>query len=99
MVAEMTLVLVGSVRLARAGAPDAKPADTATPRAGRLIYTDYVFPFEIAAVILLVAIVAAIALTLRARKDSRYQKPATDRRAARGACCAGAMPSGTHRDA
>jgi NADH-quinone oxidoreductase subunit J len=35
-----------------------------------------VFPFEIAAVVLLVAIVAAIALTLRARKDSRYQKPA-----------------------
>ena len=34
------------------------------------------FPFEIAAVVLLVAIVAAIALTLRARKDSRYQKPA-----------------------
>jgi NADH-quinone oxidoreductase subunit J len=35
-----------------------------------------VYPFEIAAVILLVAIVAAIALTLRRRKDSRYQDPA-----------------------
>ena len=42
---------------------------------GRLIYTDYVYPFEIAAVILLVAIVAAIALTLRGRKDSKYQNP------------------------
>lgn len=43
---------------------------------GRLIYTDYVYPFEIAAVILLVAIVAAIALTLRERKNTRFQNPA-----------------------
>ena len=42
---------------------------------GRLLYTQYVYPFEIAAVILLVAIVAAIALTLRRRKDSRYNNP------------------------
>ena len=42
---------------------------------GRLIYTDYVYAFEIAAVILLVAIVAAIALTLRRRKDTRRQDP------------------------
>ena len=41
-----------------------------------MLYTDYALPFEIAAVILLVAIVAAIALTLRARKDSKYQDPA-----------------------
>jgi len=40
---------------------------------GRLIYTDYVYPFELAAVLLLVAIVAAIALTLRRRKDSKSQ--------------------------
>jgi NADH-quinone oxidoreductase subunit J len=40
---------------------------------GRLIYTDYVYPFEIAAVILLVAMVAAIALTLRRRKDAKSQ--------------------------
>ena len=43
---------------------------------GRLIYTDYVYPFEIAAIILLVAIVAAIALTLRRRKDTKYQDAA-----------------------
>jgi NADH-quinone oxidoreductase subunit J len=36
-----------------------------------------VFPFEIAAVILLVAIISAIALTLRGRKHTRYQDPAT----------------------
>lgn len=43
---------------------------------GRLIYTEYAFPFEIAALILLVAIVAAIALTLRGRKDAKAQDPA-----------------------
>jgi NADH-quinone oxidoreductase subunit J len=43
---------------------------------GKLLYTDYLYPLEIAAVILLVAIVAAIALTLRARKDSKYVNPA-----------------------
>ncbi|MCG6975223.1 MAG: NADH-quinone oxidoreductase subunit J [Acidiferrobacterales bacterium] len=43
---------------------------------GMLIYTAYVYPFEIAAVILLVAIVAAITLTLRARrKHIKYQNP------------------------
>ena len=44
-----------------------------TKELGRLIYTDYVYPFEIAAVILLVAMVAAIALTLRRRKDTKSQ--------------------------
>jgi len=47
-----------------------------TKQLGRLIYTDYVYAFEIAAVILLVAIIAAIALTLRRRKDSKAQDPA-----------------------
>ena len=46
-----------------------------TKELGRLIYTEYVYPFEIAAVILLVAIVAAIALTLRRRKDTKFQNP------------------------
>jgi NADH-quinone oxidoreductase subunit J len=41
-----------------------------------LIYTNYVYPFEIAAVILLVAIIAAIALTLRHRKTTKYVDPA-----------------------
>ena len=40
-----------------------------------MLYTDYVYPFEIAAVILLVAIVAAIALTLRRRPETKYQNP------------------------
>lgn len=47
-----------------------------TRELGRLIYTQYAYAFEIAAVILLVAIVAAIALTMRRRKDTKYQDPA-----------------------
>ena len=47
-----------------------------TKELGRLIYTEYVYPFEIAAVILLVAIVSAIALTLRRRKETKYMDPA-----------------------
>ena len=43
---------------------------------GVLLYTQYLYPLEIAAVILLVAIIAAIALTLRQRKDSKYVNPA-----------------------
>lgn len=42
---------------------------------GKLIYGDYVYAFEVAGVILLVAIVAAVALTLRRRKDSKSQDP------------------------
>ncbi len=39
------------------------------------LYTDYLYPLEIAAVLLLVAIISAIALTLRRRKDVRGQNP------------------------
>ena len=53
------------------------PADYSnTKELGRVLYTQYVYAFEIAAVILLVAIIAAIALTLRRRKDSKAQDPA-----------------------
>ncbi|MBI2778594.1 MAG: NADH-quinone oxidoreductase subunit J [Gammaproteobacteria bacterium] len=44
-----------------------------TKELGRILYTVYVYPFEIAAAILLVAIVAAIALTLRRRPQTKYQ--------------------------
>ncbi len=56
--------------------PNEKPLSYSnTKELGRLIYTDYVYAFEIAAVVLLVAIIAAIALTLRQRKDARGQDP------------------------
>jgi NADH-quinone oxidoreductase subunit J len=78
MLAEMTVLLVGrQLRLEGTPAPLPKvEAYSNTKELGRVIYTQYVYPFEIAAVILLVAIVAAIALTLRRRKDSKYQDPA-----------------------
>ncbi|HWA13774.1 MAG TPA: NADH-quinone oxidoreductase subunit J [Burkholderiales bacterium] len=77
MVAEMTLILVGRYfDLEGMPIPEPRAADYSNTRElGMLIYTDYVYPFEIAAVILLVAIVAAIALTLRQRKDTRYLDP------------------------
>ena len=57
--------------------PRVMPADYSnTKELGRVLYTQYVYAFEIAAVILLVAIIAAIALTLRRRKDTKAQDPA-----------------------
>jgi NADH-quinone oxidoreductase subunit J len=53
------------------------PADYSnTLELGKVLYTDYIYPFEIAAIILLVAIVAAIALTMRERRQLlKTQKP------------------------
>ncbi len=65
----------------------AAPADPGagysnTKELGRVLYTDYLYPFELAAVVLLVAMIAAIALTLRKRKDNtKYQKPSDQVRA------------------
>jgi NADH-quinone oxidoreductase subunit J len=74
MVAEMVLVL-GS-RIWGTGELKPVPAGTSnTKQLGRILYTHYAYAFEIAAVVLLVAIIAAIALTLRKRKDSRRQDP------------------------
>ncbi len=54
----------------------AKPADYSnTQELGELLFTEYVYPFEIAGVILLVAIIAAITLTMRKRTVSKHQKP------------------------
>jgi len=69
---EMALLLVNATRGSGAAPAAAEPNTRAL---GRLIYVDYVYPFEIAAVILLVAIVAAIALTHRRRRETRYQNP------------------------
>ncbi|MEK0436038.1 MAG: hypothetical protein RL369_2087 [Pseudomonadota bacterium] len=46
-----------------------------TKALGKLIYTHYLYPFEIASIILLAAMVAAVALTLRRRKDRKYFDP------------------------
>jgi NADH-quinone oxidoreductase subunit J len=46
-----------------------------TRELGKLMYSEYLFPVEIAAVVLLVAMIAAIGLTLRGRKDSKAIDP------------------------
>ena len=70
---EMALVLIGSGVGGNEAPPEA--AGSNTKALGKLIYVDYVYPFEIAAVLLLVAIIAAIALTHRKRRDTKYQDP------------------------
>jgi NADH-quinone oxidoreductase subunit J len=74
---EMALVLIGGYIGPRAvSAPvAAAPGYSNTRALGLQIYTDYAYPFEIAAVVLLVAIVAAIALTHRRRRETKYQNP------------------------
>jgi NADH-quinone oxidoreductase subunit J len=76
VVAEMAFILWYRADLAGIPAPDALPRSYSnTKELGALLYTDYVYPFEIAAVVLLVAIVAAIALTLRQRKQTKFMDP------------------------
>ena len=74
MAAEMvTLLISKSFGLAVVARAVPAPGVSNVKELGRVLYTDYVLPFELAAVILLIAIVAAIALTLRSRKESKYQ--------------------------
>jgi NADH-quinone oxidoreductase subunit J len=81
MVFEMIAVLWNRIY---GGQPRQLPAGYSNTRElGRVLYTQYAYAFEIAAVILLVAIIAAIALTLRARKDSRHQAPSEQVKARR----------------
>lgn len=66
-------------------APTPNAADYSNTKAlGELLYTAYIYQFEIAAVILLVAIVAAIGLTLRKRPDTKSQDPAQQVRVKKG---------------
>ena len=75
MVVEMIAIIVRGFVETRASA-DPGPGYSNAKALGRLLYTDYAYPFELAAVLLLVAIIVAIALTLRKRKDTKYQDPA-----------------------
>ena len=75
LIVQMILVLGGETFGLNPPAP--KPAGYSnTKELGLLLYTEYVYPFELAAVILLVAIVAAIALTLRRRAGVKWVDPA-----------------------
>jgi len=72
---EMILVVSHALRRS-SGLVDPGQGHSNTRELGRVLYTDYVYPFELAAVVLLVAIVAAIALTMRSRrKDTKFQDP------------------------
>ncbi len=76
VVLELAAVLMHVFSGVRDADAPATPAGYSNTQAlGKLLYTEYVYPFEIAAVVLLVAIVAAIALTLRRRKDTKYNDP------------------------
>ena len=81
---EMAAVLMGGFRMTSAPkivdkaievAGAVAPQISNTKDLGKLLYSQYVYPLEIAAMILLVAMIAAIALTLRQRKDSKYSSP------------------------
>ncbi|XHS77469.1 NADH-quinone oxidoreductase subunit J [Burkholderiaceae bacterium UC74_6] len=73
---EMAAVLIPGFRLTEAPAISAEALKMGNTKVlGIEIYTQYLYPLEIAAVLLLVAVVAAIALTLRQRKDARGQNP------------------------
>ena len=79
LVVEMAIILSAKVfSPASMPRPPGRPETYSnTQELGKILYTDYAYPFEIAAIILLVAIIAAISLTLRRRPETRYQKPAS----------------------
>ena len=77
---EMAYVLMGGFRLTQAaGSAGSMGVDAAnvsnTAELGKMMFTQYIYPLEVAAAILLVAMFAAIALTLRPRKDSKHVSP------------------------
>ncbi len=80
MAVEMVMVLggkyFGGLKLDISKAMNKSADYSNTAELGRVLYTDYLLPFELASVVLLVAIVAAIVLTLRDRKDSKSMNAA-----------------------
>ncbi|MDD5028857.1 MAG: NADH-quinone oxidoreductase subunit J [Rhodoferax sp.] len=73
---EMSAVLIGGFRVTEDPLAAAVAGTSNTRDLGKLLYTEYIYPLEVAAAILLVGMVAAIALTLRQRKDSKAVSPA-----------------------
>ena len=76
VVAEMSLVLGGMYwGVLESDVPQAEAGYSNVKVVGRLLFTEYVYPFELASVILLVGIVAATALTLRGKRKSKSVSP------------------------
>lgn len=69
---EMSAVLMGGFRVVDEPVAAAVAGASNTKDLGKLLYTQYIYPLEVAAAILLVAMIAAISLTLRVRKDSKF---------------------------
>ncbi len=86
MAVEIFLVVgPGNFGLEQYPAPVRHTADYSnTADLGSVLYTVYMYPFEIAAVILLVAIIAAIGLTMRKRPETKYQNPSQQVRVKKG---------------
>lgn len=72
---EMVAVFSRNIRLPEPVVAAGAEQVSNTKELGKLMYGEYLYPLEVAAVILLVAMVAAIALTLRRRKDTKYVSP------------------------
>ena len=82
-IAVLMVVETVAVLTARSFGPEAMPFPAApaagysnTKALGIAIYTDYIYPFELASVILLVALIAAVVLNLRQRRDNKQLNPA-----------------------
>ena len=75
IVLEMAAVLFRGFWKSHTQVPEGAAMIGNTKELGKLIYTEYLYAFEIAALILLVGMVAAVALTMRKRKDSKYFSP------------------------
>lgn len=73
---EMVAVFSRNIRLPEPALKAGAEQLSNTKELGKLLYGEYLYPLEVAAVILLVAMISAIALTLRRRKDSKYVSPA-----------------------
>ena len=81
IIAEMSAVLLGGFQVADAPSTAAAVSNAGAELSnskllGKLLYTQYIYPLEVATAILLVGMIAAIALTLRQRKDSKAIDPA-----------------------
>lgn len=76
IVAEMGLVLGGMYwEVLEGDVPQVEAGFSNVQAVGRLLFTEYIYPFELASVVLLVGIVAATALTLRDKRKSKSVSP------------------------
>jgi NADH-quinone oxidoreductase subunit J len=75
VVVEMGLVLSAYWGALESDVPQVEAGYSNVQAVGRLLFTEYVYPFELASVILLIGIVSAVALTLRGKRKSKSVDP------------------------